>query len=176
MKTQLRKLLTPHALRFDELYTVLTEAEAILNSRPLTPLHSDEMTNGNYLTAEHFLIGRPIKAAPTHDPPTTHSLRKYRVSNDGTWSHVRQWTFGRNGSPPTFSHSTTGPNGIVLADNSASVILSYRRWPIAKVTSLHPGGDAQTCAVSLLCGDKTLIRPVVRLSLCHTILKNPHLL
>ncbi len=68
MKTLLRKLLAPHQLRFDELYTVLVEVESILNSRPLAPLHTDEVVEESYLTPGHFLIGRPLKAAPSQDP------------------------------------------------------------------------------------------------------------
>ena len=62
MKVLLRKNLQPHALKYDELYTLLTEVESILNSRPLAPLLSDEATEGSYLTAGHFLIGRPLRA------------------------------------------------------------------------------------------------------------------
>ncbi len=64
MKLLLRKKVGPHALRWDELYTVLTEAEAILNSRPLAPLHAETATEGAFLTAGHFLIGRPLAAPP----------------------------------------------------------------------------------------------------------------
>ncbi len=65
MKVLLRKNLSPHHLRFDEMYTLLTEAESIFNSRPLTPLKKDEVAGGQVLTAGHFLIGRPLKALPS---------------------------------------------------------------------------------------------------------------
>ncbi len=71
MKIQLRKNLKPHALRWDEMYSVLTEAEAILNSRPLAPLHTEESTEGTFLTAGQFLVGRPLKAPPVRPPSTS---------------------------------------------------------------------------------------------------------
>ncbi len=71
MKSHLAKNVTPHALRWDELYSVLTEAEAILNSRPLAPLHSSEATEGSFLTAAHFLVGRPLYAMPSRPASTS---------------------------------------------------------------------------------------------------------
>ncbi|GFX43564.1 integrase catalytic domain-containing protein [Trichonephila clavipes] len=46
---------------YEELLTLITQIEAILNSRPLTPLSSD-VDDLEVLTAAHFLIGRPITA------------------------------------------------------------------------------------------------------------------
>ncbi len=56
MKTLLRKQVAPHQLRFHELSTILAEAEAIMNSRPMTPLHSMEVDDDLVLTPGHFLI------------------------------------------------------------------------------------------------------------------------
>ncbi len=57
MKLLLRKTLTPHPLRYEELYTALVEVEAILNSRPLSPLHADDLKEVAFLTPGHFFIG-----------------------------------------------------------------------------------------------------------------------
>ncbi|GBN54606.1 hypothetical protein AVEN_53101-1 [Araneus ventricosus] len=43
----------------EEILTIISQIEGILNSRPLTPLSCDP-TDLNVLTAGHFLIGRPI--------------------------------------------------------------------------------------------------------------------
>ena len=93
MKQQLRKNLQPHSLRWDELYTVLTEAEAILNSRPLMPLHSEEAAEGMYLTPGHFISGKPLRAPPTKLPSTaqTSDLRRWNLVSRVKSDLWRQW-------------------------------------------------------------------------------------
>ncbi len=70
MKIALRKIATAHPMMWEEMYTVLIEAEGMLNSRPLAPMSSDEAEEGSFLTVGHFLIGRPIQAQPSRQPST----------------------------------------------------------------------------------------------------------
>jgi len=64
MKILLRKLARGHSLSFEELNTILTEAEANLNSRLLLDTDCRSPDSVPSLSPGHFLIGRPLLSPP----------------------------------------------------------------------------------------------------------------
>lgn len=66
VKHHLRRVIGEHVLTLPGFTTLTTQAEAMLNSRPLTPLSNDP-TDLTALTPGHFLIGRPLAAVPEPD-------------------------------------------------------------------------------------------------------------
>ncbi|XP_069361895.1 uncharacterized protein [Maniola hyperantus] len=63
VKRHLRRVLGLTYLDYEEMNTLLIQIEAILNSRPITPL-SDDPSDLYPLTPAHFLIGRSLLFAP----------------------------------------------------------------------------------------------------------------
>ncbi|XP_070519743.1 uncharacterized protein [Cardiocondyla obscurior] len=62
-KHHIRWVIGEATLTFEEMYTLLTQIEACLNSRPLIPL-SDDPEDLEALTPGHFLIGNALNAVP----------------------------------------------------------------------------------------------------------------
>ena len=79
MKRILTKVLGEHKLQFEDLATILTDVEAILNSRPIATFDSHQEDGSTALTPGHFLVGRPLYSA----------LRS--KSSEGNLPGLRRW-------------------------------------------------------------------------------------
>jgi hypothetical protein len=66
LKNHLKRVIGDAHLTFEAFSTVLTQIEAILNSRPLTPMSNDP-NDLSCLTAGHFLIGDSMTSFPHPD-------------------------------------------------------------------------------------------------------------
>jgi hypothetical protein len=64
VKVALRKTLGKSSLTIEQLQTVLTEVEGMINSRPITYVGSDS-GEPNALTPAHFLLGKRISSLPS---------------------------------------------------------------------------------------------------------------
>ncbi len=168
MKILLRKLVAPHLLTFEELHTILTEAEAIMNSRPMIPVDSMESDGSCALTPGHFLIGRPLKAPPT--PTDLHKipiLRRWNLVKSLHTDLWRQWSArylqslqARSKWQHTSRNFKKG-DVVIIKDET----LVHRTWPLARVEQTYPGEDGLVRTVDLICQGKIFRRSTNRLVL-----------
>lgn len=79
----MRRVLKDAVLTYEEMTTIPTQIEAVLNSRPLCPL-SDDATDLNALTPGHFLIGEALTTLPEPD------LTAEKTSRLTRWQVLRQ--------------------------------------------------------------------------------------
>ena len=78
---------------FEECYTIITQIEACLNSRPLIATQGDD-DGIEMLTPGHFLIGRPIEALP--DPSYSYRsvslLRRWHLCQNVIGHFWQRWS------------------------------------------------------------------------------------
>lgn len=171
LKHHLRRVIGEAKLIFEEMTTLLTEVEACLNSRPLRAL-TDDPKNLDAQTPGHFLVGASLNAIP--DPSLLevpgNRLSRWRLlqqMRDHLWQRgtreylqalsprPKWWTLPRNlqeGQLCLLKAETTPPC----------------RWPLARITRLHPGEDGQVRVVDVRTASGNLTRPVVKIVLLPT--------
>ncbi|XP_076230267.1 uncharacterized protein LOC143176322 [Nomia melanderi] len=166
-KYHLTRVIGDQRLTFEELYTLLTQVESCLNSRPLSPLSSDP-TDLLPLTPGHFLIGTALTALPTRDlrdVPTTR-LNRYELIQQmfqhfwQRWQkecihHMQQRHKWQQNSPNKIEIDTLV---IMKEDNQPPL-----QWKLGRVVQLHPGRDGITRVASLRTSSGLLKRPVRKL-------------
>ncbi|XP_067209986.1 uncharacterized protein [Linepithema humile] len=155
------------SLTFEEAATLLIQIEAILNSRPITPLSSDP-DDSSYLTPGHFLIGDSLIAYP--EPDLQH-LPNNRLSR---WQYIekirqqfwKRWSveylhqmqqrnkWKRDEGPPI----QVGQLVVVKEDG-----LPPQSWLVGRIMEVHPGADNVVRAASVKTTRGTFKRPASKL-------------
>ncbi|XP_077282591.1 uncharacterized protein LOC143908707 [Temnothorax americanus] len=168
VKFHLRRTIGETLLTTEELTTLLTQIEAILNSRPLEPL-SDDPEDVSALTPGHFLIGGLLTTIP--EPSlidlATPRLSRWQLIQQRIQQFWAQWSaqyLQRQQAISKWHH----PNNNVKVD-SIVLLIDERsppcKWPLARVTALHPGKDGLTRVVTLKTATTTLTRPSAKLAI-----------
>lgn len=143
-KYHLRRVVGNAHLTFEEFSTVLSQIEAVLNSRPLSPL-STEPQDLSPLTPAHFLVGRPL-TAPACDDLTDvpeHRLKRYQRVEQ-----IRQhfWTrWSKEYVTELQVRSKWTQIKAELRDNSLVLIkdnnLPPLKWHMGRILKTIPGKD-----------------------------------
>ncbi|XP_065094610.1 uncharacterized protein LOC135715141 [Ochlerotatus camptorhynchus] len=133
----------PH--HYDDMRTVVSQAECILNSRPLTPLSNDPQ-DLSVLTPGHFLLGE----SPFHLPEAdlsqvpTNRLNHFQATQRSVQNLWKRWSTEYIGllhqRPAKWRKSPTefrvGTMVLVKKDNVPSM-----QWPLGRVVAIYPGSD-----------------------------------
>ncbi|KAJ0169660.1 hypothetical protein K1T71_014845 [Dendrolimus kikuchii] len=134
-------------LTFEELYTILVQIEAILNSRPLSPLSSDP-NDLNPLTPGHFLVGRPLTALPV---PKLDNINPTRLQRWERVESLRQhfWTRWHKEYVSElqqkikwkYSKGSLKKGTLVIIKEEATPPM---KWNLGRIVEVHPGVDGVT--------------------------------
>jgi len=140
----LKRILGNSHLTFEELTTLFSQIEAILNSRPLSPLSSSP-DDYNPLTPGHFLIGRPMTSLPSPD------LQNKPIHRLNRFEHLEQlrqhfWTRWQTEYISELQQKQkwrrhcrplqVGDLVLIKEDNAPPM-----QWKLGRIVSLFPGPD-----------------------------------
>lgn len=166
-KYHLKRIIGETRLTYEEMYTILTQVEACLNSRPLCPL-SDDPADLLPLTPGHFLIGDSLTAFP--EPDLRHlkenRLNRYQHLQSMLQHFWQRWQteylhqLQQRNKWRITSHINFGPGTMVLIKDENVPPL---KWRMGRIVELHPGADNITRVVSLKTAEGTIKRPLTKI-------------
>ncbi|XP_022835967.1 uncharacterized protein LOC111363382 [Spodoptera litura] len=152
MKAHLKRVIGQQKLTYEEFSTLLSQIEACMNSRPLSPL-SEDVEDLDYLTPGHFLTGSPTLTLPLNDPEDTKvDIRNHwklielmRRQYWDRWSKEYLHTL-QNRNKWQLTKENINKGLLVLLKESN---LPPGKWAMGRVIELHPGSDKLVRVVSL---------------------------
>lgn len=160
-------------LTFEEFYSVLVQIEAILNSRPLTPLTCDP-NDVLPLTPAHFLIGRPLLTTPE---PNLIELPESKVTRYQKLQQIHQQFWHRwsreyllelqRRSKWCQQQRNIQPGTMVLLHDDNAPPL---QWKLGRVEEVIFGSDNVVRVVNVRTNSGIIKRPVVKV--CPLPLEN----
>ena len=169
VKSCLKKTLGRSKLSFDELTTILVEVEAVLNSRPLTYLYSDDVEEP--LTPSHLVIGRRLLTLPVGplqiddwdfgDHLT--ATKRSRYLADRIQHFRRRWQREylvelREFHRPKGKNVTLPPvriNDVVILHDQGTSQRAF--WKLARITDLIKGRDGKVRGARVLVAERRLL-------------------
>ncbi|XP_044583030.1 uncharacterized protein LOC123264053 [Cotesia glomerata] len=166
IKFHLRRTIGDSLLTLEQYSTLLAQIEAILNSRPLTPLNEDPADLA-VLTPGHFLIGQSLTAIPE---PSLTDLQPARLSHweqvqqmvQHFWKRYYQDCIHRYQAISKWHHRRNQIKvGSVVLITTEDLLPT--KWPLAKVIAVHPGEDGQIRVVTVKTVNTELVRPITKL-------------
>lgn len=166
VKTHLARVVGNQRLTFEEFYTVLTQIEAMLNSRPLTPLSTDP-NDLSAITPGHFLTLEPLSILPEED------FADQNVSISHRWKLIQKmhqdfWRRWHSEYVHTLQQRTkwNKVNTNILVGTLVLLIneqTSPLKWTLGRISALHPGSDGVCRVVTVRTATGHYKRPVVKL-------------
>lgn len=167
LKTHLFRVVGEQVLSFEEMTTVLSQVECIMNTRPLCRTLSSDPTEPLALTPAHFLNLTPLRYLPARDidEDRLHILSRYDLLDKLVQSFWRRWraeylhTLQSRFKWNTPTNPVTVGTVVILNTENAPPLY----WPLGVVEEVFPAADGVVRVVRVKTATGTYLRPVVRL-------------
>ena len=169
VKKHLKRVVSPVKLTFEEFTTVLTQIEACLNSRPLTPVSSPDDDGILALTPGHFLIGKSLTSLPDSQLSyrSVSLLKRWHLCQHlvrhfwERWSKEYLTTLNKY-NKWRFPARNVAVGDIALLQESGT---TPANWPLARIVQVHPGQDNLVRVVTVKTSQGTYTRPVAKIAI-----------
>ncbi|GFX99292.1 DUF5641 domain-containing protein [Trichonephila clavipes] len=142
VKFHLKSVLAETILTFEELTTLLTQIEGLLNSRPLSYVNDSDIECISTLTPSHFLTGDVLFSEPEELPSTFNQRDLWELLQNIKRHFWKKWSSDFLSSlQPRKKRQDAQPN--LNADDR--VLIKEEgppaTWPMARALQGHPGND-----------------------------------
>lgn len=174
VKTCLKKVMGRASLSFEEMTSLLAEAEATINSRPLTFVYN-EPEEPQPLTPAHFLIGKRLCSLPPkpfHAASRTPSSSKEELTRRWKYRQRLQNAFWTRWKREYLlelrsAHTTKNSHSTPLKQGDLVLIGEERTprqiWKTGIVQELFPGRDGLVRSCAVRTSDRSILRRPVQL-------------
>lgn len=164
VKYHLKRVLSDTPYTFEDLSTILCQIEAILNSRPLSPLSTDP-EDLTALTTAHFLLSRSLTALPDYylmDVPQNRLdvYQKLQCVIQHFWKrwqkdYVSELQIRTKWKTANKDQVKIGSLVLVKTDNFTNL-----SWKLGRITSVYPGKDNIVRVVDIKTSSGTIRRSI----------------
>lgn len=167
MKFHLKRVVGARILEYLQFITLLCSIEAVLNSRPLTPL-SDDPNDIQALTPGHFLISEPLVLPPPFKYTTEKDVKGrklWKMRQEmlehfwNRWSNEYLTTLQERKKWRREKENVRIGQLVLLKDENSPPA----NWRLARIRELHPGKDGLIRNVTVETSTSILKRPVQKL-------------
>ncbi|KAL4154334.1 hypothetical protein QTP88_000213 [Uroleucon formosanum] len=166
-------------MTYDETTTLLCQIEAVLNSRPITPLSSSP-SDFTALTPGHFLVGGPLMLPPEPDISNVrlNRLRRFQLMQSQMQGFWKRWSseylpqVQKRGKWTKPTRNVEVGDLAILKDDT----LPPLHWHLVRIIKTNPGQDGIVRAATVRnSAGLEFKRPVVKLAILPTTQDEPHI-
>ncbi|XP_017474759.1 PREDICTED: uncharacterized protein LOC108365274 [Rhagoletis zephyria] len=163
-KLHFKRTAGPHKFTFEEFTTLLIRVEAVLNSRPITPLTQDP-TDFTALSPGHFLRGAPLLSFPESNRENLSLINRWEKLKVLHHQFANRWKedyLKDLHKRHRWKNAQVEPRigeCVVINDDT----LPPTEWRLGRIERLHPGKDGHIRVVDVRTQTGLLTRPLVKL-------------